>query len=385
MVLGSGLAELACALHLRSAGRDVTVLEPRSSPGGRQHSLEIDGFRFDTGPVTPVGAESVAAVFQVAGERHGDWIDLMPVDPICRAHYPDGTTLDVHRDPHRTAENVRKLCGRREALAYQRFLRYARSPVPPGIFFQDPRTSRLFGCEALFGFSPVKAGWWPGGGPHALAKALAAVAEKQGISIRYRTRATDWQTRGRRVVAVRTDDGERLAADAVVVPGPADATGPSSLVLHLGTSIAYSQLAHHNVHFGQTWRRARNQVLVRGELMTDPTILVTCPTRTDPALAPTDRHTHQVVVPVPNLRRAPLPWRGPAARAYAGEIMATLEARGYLDLGAGVQVSYVVTPADWARPDMNYGVPDTPLANVVGTGPRLTDGARTARRVTRIA
>jgi phytoene desaturase len=64
-----------------------------------------------------------------------------------------------------------------------------------------------------------------------------------------------------------------------------------------------------------------------------------------------------VLVPVPNLKVAPVRWDGPVGRRYAGELMATLEARGYLDLGADLAVSYVVTPNDWARQGMSHGTP----------------------------
>ena len=50
VVVGAGLGGLACALHLAAAGRQVTIVERESVPGGRAGRLTMDGFDFDTGP-----------------------------------------------------------------------------------------------------------------------------------------------------------------------------------------------------------------------------------------------------------------------------------------------------------------------------------------------
>ena len=49
-VIGGGIAGLATAALLAREGYAVTLLEQRTSLGGRAGSWEHDGFRFDTGP-----------------------------------------------------------------------------------------------------------------------------------------------------------------------------------------------------------------------------------------------------------------------------------------------------------------------------------------------
>ena len=49
VVVGAGLAGLSAALRLAGAGRQVTVLERESVPGGRAGLIENSGIRFDTG------------------------------------------------------------------------------------------------------------------------------------------------------------------------------------------------------------------------------------------------------------------------------------------------------------------------------------------------
>ena len=66
---------------------------------------------------------------------------------------------------------------------------------------------------------------------------------------------------------------------------------PSAVVLHIGSRQRYGKIAHHNIHFGSGWGRTFDEVIKRGMLMTDPSLLVTNPTRTDPTLAPTEHIT----------------------------------------------------------------------------------------------
>ena len=106
----------------------------------------------------------------------------------------------------------------------------------------------------------------------------------------------------------------------------------------------YAKIAHHNIHFGRAWKGTFDEVIRRGELMTDPSLLVTNPSRTDPSVAPAGRHTYYVLAPVPNLDRAPFDWRGDLTRRYADQLIGTLEERGYVGFGDGIEVLRVDHP-----------------------------------------
>ena len=103
--------------------------------------------------------------------------------------------------------------------------------------------------------------------------------------------------------------------------------------------------------------------------MSDPSLLVTNPTRTDPTLAPTGREVYYVLAPAPNLAVGDLAWQDGLARRYAAELVATLEARGYYDFGAGIELSHVVTPADWAASGLAAGTPFASAHTLWQTGP----------------
>src|SRR3712207_9570665 len=50
VVAGAGVGGLACAVRLAAAGHAVTVCEQGQAAGGKAGRLELEGFRFDTGP-----------------------------------------------------------------------------------------------------------------------------------------------------------------------------------------------------------------------------------------------------------------------------------------------------------------------------------------------
>ncbi|MBE1485851.1 phytoene desaturase [Plantactinospora soyae] len=439
VVVGAGLGGLACALHLAGAGRQVTVLERESGPGGRAGRLRLDGYEFDTGPTVLTMPDLIAEALAAVGEELTDWLDLVPLDPAYRAHYPDGSTLDVQTDTTRMAGEISRVCGPREADGYLRFVDYARrlwqlertdfidrnldSPtdllttnllrlMAAGAFrrlqtkidqfFADPRTRRIFSFQAMYaGLAPhdalaiytviayldsVAGVYFPRGGIHAVSRAMADAAEKHGVRIEYDTTVTRVETSAGRATGVHTADGTRVPADVVVLNPdlpiayrdllpPAGRPrrlrySPSCVVLHLGSRQEYRGIAHHNIHFGRAWRGTFDEVIRQGRLMSDPSLLVTNPSRTDPSVAPEHRHSYYVLAPVPNLDRgAGLDWRGGLAQRYADELLATLEQRGYLGLADSVEVARIVTPADWADSGLAAGTPFAAAHNLTQTGP----------------
>jgi phytoene desaturase len=231
--------------------------------------------------------------------------------------------------------------------------------------------------------------YFPRGGIHAVPRALAGAAEKHGVRFLYNTPVSYVDTSGDRATGIVTAGGERIAADVVVLNPdlpvayrdllPAEPStarrldrlrhSPSAVVLHIGSTQRYAKIAHHNLHFGRAWKGTFDEVIRKGELMSDPSLLVTNPTRADPSLAPTGREVYHVLAPVPNLAVSTMDWRGPLAREYGGELVATLEARGYYDFGAGIEVSHVVTPAQWADSGLAAGTPFAAAHTLWQTGP----------------
>ena len=60
---------------------------------------------------------------------------------------------------------------------------------------------------------------------------------------------------------------------------------------------------------------------------------------------------------------------GDLAQRYAEDLVETLERRGYAGFGAGIEVSRLVTPADWAEAGMAAGTPFAAAHTLTQTGP----------------
>ncbi|MFI5935937.1 phytoene desaturase family protein [Actinoplanes sp. NPDC051494] len=268
-------------------------------------------------------------------------------------------------------------------------------------YFRDPRTQRIFSFQAMYaGLAPhdalaiyaviayldsVAGVFFPKGGMHAVPKALAGAAEKHGVQFRYGTTVTSVETTNGRATAVITDSGERIAADVVVLNPdlpvayrdllpesrrPRKLTySPSCVVLHIGSDRSYSKIAHHNIHFGSQWKGTFQEVIHQGLLMSDPSLLVTNPSRSDPSVAPEGKQSYYVLAPTPNLEAADLDWNGALGRRYADELLGVLEQRGYIGFRDGIEVERIITPADWADQGMAAGTPFASSHTFTQTGP----------------
>ena len=269
-------------------------------------------------------------------------------------------------------------------------------------FFADDRLRRLFSFQALYaGVSPFRAiaayaviaqldigagVWHPVGGMAAVPRALAAAAVDAGVEFRYGVTVAELETSGRRVSALRLAGGERLPADAVVVTtdqphtlvpglrGPRRPVySPSCVALHLGVRHELPGQAHHTISFGASWREVFDELTREGRPMSDPSLLVSMPSRTDRSLAPDGGQVVSIVAPTPNLDRRSggnpdLDWTTLGPR-YRDEVLGILESRGWTGLTGSVEVEEMQTPLDWAAQGMAAGTPFA-LAHTFGqTGP----------------
>jgi phytoene desaturase len=226
--------------------------------------------------------------------------------------------------------------------------------------------------------------YFPRGGMHAVPRALAGAAEKHGVTFRYRTEVERVEVEGDRATAVVTTTGERIACDVVVLNADLplayrDLLGrepwsvrrlrhsPSCALLLAGSTARYGKIAHHNIHFGRSWRGVFRELIDEGRLMSDPSLLVTNPTRSDPTLAPDGREIYYVLFPTPNLD-AGLDWER-LAPLYRDEMVRTLEARGYVGFGDAIEVEDLTTPLEWRDRGMERGAPFSAAHSFFQTGP----------------
>jgi phytoene desaturase len=267
-------------------------------------------------------------------------------------------------------------------------------------FLKDPRTQRIYSFQAMYaGVSPqqalaiyaviaymdaVNGVFFPKGGMHAVPRALANVAVKHGAKIFYNSKVTKLEKKGNRVVAAITEDGSRYECDAIILNPdlPIAYTellekplkrikkldySPSCAVLLVGSKKNYSHIAHHNIHFGNSWDGVFEELIEKKQLMSDPSLLVTVPTHDDKSLAPKNRESYYVLFPTPNLS-ANIDWRIQAPK-YRDEMVGTLEKRGYVGFGDAIEVEHLTTPLEWEEMGLAMGAPFASAHTFTQTGP----------------
>jgi phytoene desaturase len=265
----------------------------------------------------------------------------------------------------------------------------------------DPRLRRIFTFQSLYaGVAPqhalavyaviaymdtVAGVFFPRGGVRALPDGLAAAAAEAGVQFRYGATVSALDRSGDRVTAVRTVDGERIPCDAVVLTTELPYTyqllgrqprrilplrpAPSAVVMHVGCRAAdAAQQAHHTILFGDSWEQTFTDIIRDGRTMRDPSLLVTRPTVSDPALAPDGHDLLYVLAPAPNLSRGDIDW-SQRGDAYADTLLDMVQQRLLPDVRDSAEILGLVTPADWARQGMVAGTPFALAHTFAQTGP----------------
>jgi phytoene desaturase len=130
-VIGSGFGGLAVAIRLAAAGARVTLFEARDQPGGRAYVYRTGGFTFDAGPTVITAPHCLEELFELAGQRLADHVELLPVNPFYRLIWRDGATFDYDGDVDHMLAQIR---ARRpeDAAGYLRFAEYARKVFDAG-------------------------------------------------------------------------------------------------------------------------------------------------------------------------------------------------------------------------------------------------------------
>ena len=98
LVIGAGIAGLAIALRLKSKGYEVTVIEANAYPGGKISNLELNGYRFDTGPSLLTMPHLIDELFSLFNENPKDFFNYRNKDTICNYFWEDGTRFSAAAD-----------------------------------------------------------------------------------------------------------------------------------------------------------------------------------------------------------------------------------------------------------------------------------------------
>ena len=212
--------------------------------------------------------------------------------------------------------------------------------------------------------------WLIDGGIHALAKAIAGLAQQQGARVRTDAPVAEILTANGRTSGVRLANGEVIPADVVICNGdpgalatgcfgqdaaravPAIPRGKrslSALVWYAHARTEGFELTHHNVFFSRDYAREFREI-GSGTTPSEPTVYVCAIDRgarlADPAPAPGTRERIQIIVNAP--ANGDVHDYTPEERARCTHaMMATLKRCG-LQLEDPLP-HQLMTPQDWER------------------------------------
>ena len=268
VIIGAGLGGLSAACRLAKAGFSVTVLEKNETIGGKVNTIEGDGYKFDTGASLLTMRHVLEELFEYCGRRIEDYLEILPLEPICRYFWSDGTRFDAFRDVAATEREIARLderdvAGFRRYLADSRtkyevaaktFLAKSLNDLPQLIrpaylkdllkistlktldrhnaaYFQSPKLRQLFNRFATYnGSSPyatpatfalipyVEFGlgaWYAAGGMYEIPRALARLAGELGVKIYTEAEVERIVVERGKAVGVSVG-GETLGADFVI-------------------------------------------------------------------------------------------------------------------------------------------------------------------------
>ncbi|MBC8233386.1 phytoene desaturase [bacterium] len=267
VIIGPGFGGLAAAIRLQARGFQVTILEKNGKVGGHAYQLVKSGYTFDMGPSLITALDIIQKVFQSAGRRLEDYINLIKLNPFYRIYFHDGSSLDYTDDADQMKAQLAAF-NPRDAANYDSFMAASRriydAVITEGLgstpfmdvktmfqfipralklkalystyhfvkrYFKDPRSRFTFSFHPLFiGGNPFRAPavylmipylekiggvWFSKGGMYNLVGALEKLLRELGGMIETHAEVKEIIVRNGHAVGVRTKE-ELYEADAVV-------------------------------------------------------------------------------------------------------------------------------------------------------------------------
>jgi phytoene desaturase len=269
IIIGAGLGGLSAAIRLAKSGFDVTIVEKNDSVGGKVNYVESGVYKFDTGASLLTMRHVFEDLFRFAGKRIEDYLEIVPLDPICRYFWSDKTVFDASSDLQKTERELQKFAPddiesfrrffkdakRKYEIAERTFLAHALNDLPKLLrpkylkdllaisslntldkhnasYFKSPKLQQLFNRFATYnGSSPYQTpatfalvpfvefglgAWYARGGIYEIPRALAKLAVESGVQIRTNCAVEEIIIENKKAVGVRLENGETLRSDSIV-------------------------------------------------------------------------------------------------------------------------------------------------------------------------
>lgn len=266
VIIGAGMGGLTAAVRLAQKGLSVRVIEARAKIGGLASGFEKDGFRFDAGPYVLLDRPGLEWAFSALGLVLGEHINLRRVDDVYEVLSSEGVTVRFHGDLKTTAagfdaqwpgsgklyEDFVAATGKTHKrlspllhvsrprpshlLTDLRFTRIpfllqslasilARTNLPRPVveaiaIWTQIAGQRMDEAPSPMAFVPALihsvGAFYPVDGIGMIPRTLARVATDAGVEFQYNTKVRTIACERGRISGVETNEGEFVAADAIV-------------------------------------------------------------------------------------------------------------------------------------------------------------------------
>jgi phytoene desaturase len=267
-IIGAGPGGLSCAMLLAHRGFDVTVLEKASEVGGRSAPINLESFKFDTGPTFLMMKYVLDELFDLCDRKSADYLQFKLLDPMYQLSFPD-FYIQVSNNKERmrnelnrvfpgSEEGLNKFYSR-EKKRYERIIKnlykdYSSlasflslkliAALPSfflggsifdnlGNYFKEEKLricftfqSKYLGmspweCPAAFTIIPFVEHeygiYHVIGGLNQISKAMAQIVKEENGAVITDQKVKKIETSGNKVTGVQLQDGKKLAFDKVIV------------------------------------------------------------------------------------------------------------------------------------------------------------------------
>ena len=240
-IIGAGMGGIAAAIRLSAFGYQVDVFEKAAAAGGKMREIMVGGEAINAGPTVFTMRWVFDELLDASSQTLEDVLDFNQANVLARHAWENSPALDLFADIEQSADAIGAFAGAANAKGYRQFCSDSakifhtlkrsyiatQRPSPLGLmrniglmnigdmlalrpfstlwnalgdYFPDHRMQQLFGRYATYcGSSPYSAPatlmlvahveqdgvFIAKGGMHGLAKALAGVAERQGVTFHY--------------------------------------------------------------------------------------------------------------------------------------------------------------------------------------------------------
>lgn len=269
IIIGAGLGGLSAACRLAKCGFDVTVLEKNETVGGKVNFVEANGYKFDTGASLLTMKHVFEDLFRFCGKSIEDYLEIEPLEPICRYRWSDGTKFDAFQNIEKTENEIEKISPedagnfrkyladskQKYEIAERTFLSKSLNEMPELItfenlpdllristlktldkhnksYFKSEKLQQLFNRFATYnGSSPYKTpatfalipfvefglgAWYVRDGIYQIPKALENLAKESGAKFRYNCEVEEITIENQTASGVKLKDGTALKSDIVI-------------------------------------------------------------------------------------------------------------------------------------------------------------------------